>query len=222
VPDPISSSCVSPDLVCGPDGDADAEPTLSSAPAVVAPPAAAVPNSCIASEAPTQCAVSSPASPLAQKFLRNDPAAFIAASAVPSASASPSPSAGSPAAPPAAAPPHSGNLIDWKRGFTSIERHTTSGGVHLSGAIDLPSASLHVGTQNEDGSHGANLGGGLNFFGVQGTAEYKGNSLTFGLSDSNSFSLSSGVGRDIDGDGVPERCFRMSLGFFTLGECDEL
>ena len=216
MPDPVSASCVSPDPVCFPDGASEPPP---SALAVVASPTRAVPNACMASEAPAQSAASSPASPLAQKFMRNDPAAFIAASAAPSSSAS----ASSTAAPASATrPPHSGNLVDWKVSFAPIERHTTSGGMHLSGAITLPSASVHLGSQNEDGTHGANIGGGLNFFGLEGTAEYKGNSLTLGVSDSNSFSISSGDGRDIDGDGVPERCFKMSLGPFTLGECDAL
>jgi len=34
--------------------------------------------------------------------------------------------------------------------------------------------------------------------------------------------VSSGEDRDIDGDGVRERCFKGSLGPLTLGFCDEL
>jgi hypothetical protein len=35
-------------------------------------------------------------------------------------------------------------------------------------------------------------------------------------------SVSSGEGRDLDGDGKAERCFSVSFGPVTLGECDEL
>jgi hypothetical protein len=83
-------------------------------------------------------------------------------------------------------------------------------------------ANAHLGSQNGDGSQGENVGAMATGIGVDGTVEYSGWSLTVGLSASLGASVSSGEGRDLDGDGKAERCFSVSFGPLTLGECDEL
>ena len=211
MPDPIQSSCVPPDLTC----TDDAAPPLSCEPAV-APAPSATPNACVAPEP----SVSSAASALAQKFFQNDATSFIAAASSPAAS----PGARVPA--PVTAPPHSAARplaqVNLQLGHPRIEGHTAVSGLHLAGGIDILNANAHLGEKNEDGSQGANVGIGATLLGLEGSAEYKGCSLTLGVSGSWGGSIASGEGRDIDGDGVPERCFKMSLGPFTLGECDEL
>jgi hypothetical protein len=92
---------------------------------------------------------------------------------------------------------------------------------YLSGELDYMTASLHLGSQNSDGSKGENIGAMATGLGLEATAEYSGWSLTAGLSLSAGASISSGGGRDVDEDGRPERCFQVSFGPFTLGECDE-
>ncbi len=106
-------------------------------------------------------------------------------------------------------------------GVPPLTAHTTVGGVHLSGELDYMSANVHLGSQNSDGSKGENIGAMVTRIGVEATAEYSGWSLTAGFSLSAGASISSGEGRDVDHDGRPERCFEVSFGLFTLGECDE-
>jgi len=96
------------------------------------------------------------------------------------------------------------------------------GGLHLSGNVEVGTARVTAGTHNDDGSHGFNLGATANAIGVEGTVEYSGWSLTLGESLSAGGGFSSGEARDIDGDGAPERCFKGSLGPYTVGFCTEL
>ncbi len=112
--------------------------------------------------------------------------------------------------------------IDVHGGTPRLEAHATLSGVHVTGAVDLFDVDAHLGSQNADGSKGENMGVGVTFYGAEVTAEYKGWSLTAGIASSLGGYVSSGEGRDIDGDGIPERCFALSIGPFTLGECDEL
>jgi hypothetical protein len=107
-------------------------------------------------------------------------------------------------------------------GASRTTYHGTADGVRLSGSLDIVTAGLHAGALNDDGSRGANLGASATVVGGEITAEYKGYSFTFGESLSLGASVSVGDGRDVDGDGVPERCFKGSLGPLTLGVCDEL
>jgi hypothetical protein len=160
---------------------------------------------------PTEPAVSSAASPLAQKFLRNEQAAFVAASPSPPSS-----------------PPAPGVLtlrpdqLDLQTGIPRIQSHASVAGVQLTAGVDSLNANAHLGSLNDDGSRGENIGAGANLLGGELNIDYKGWSLTLGVAASLGGSISSGEGRDIDADGVQERCFKMSLGPFTLGECDEL
>jgi hypothetical protein len=96
------------------------------------------------------------------------------------------------------------------------------GALHLSGTLEGDTARVNVGTHNDDGSHGFNIGAAATAIGAEGTVEYSGWSLTFGESLSVGGGFSSGGARDIDGDGATERCFKGSLGPLTLGVCTEL
>jgi hypothetical protein len=95
-------------------------------------------------------------------------------------------------------------------------------GVHLTGSLEAGTARLNAGTHNDDGSHGFNAGAAATAVGVEATVEYSGWSLTLGESLSVGGGFSSGEARDIDGDGSPERCFKGSLGPYTIGVCTEL
>lgn len=77
------------------------------------------------------------------------------------------------------------------------------------------------GVRNDDNSKGANLGLGATAAGFEVTVGYSGWSVSAGLAVSVGGSASSGE-RDSDGDGVPERCFKASVGPNTLGFCSEL
>jgi hypothetical protein len=93
-------------------------------------------------------------------------------------------------------------------------------GTNLSVAVETISARLNGGTQNDDGSKGANVGAMATGAGIEATVEYSGWAATAGLSISAGVAVSSGD-RDADGDGVPERCFKASIGPATLGFCSE-
>jgi hypothetical protein len=95
-------------------------------------------------------------------------------------------------------------------------------GVHLTATVETGTARFNAGTHNDDGSHGFNLGLAATSIGAEATVEYSGWSFTFGEALSAGGGFSSGGGRDIDGDGHPERCFKGSLGPLTLGFCTEL
>jgi hypothetical protein len=150
---------------------------------------------------------------------QQDHYAFIAAMTAAKDSHSAPPLAG---AGTSAALPHSDDQVQVQVGVPRVEGHTTVGGVHLAGGVDVLSANAHLGSQNDDRSQGENVGAVATGVGVEGTIEYSGWSLTAGVSASVGASVSSGEGRDLDGDGKPERCFKVSFGPFTLGECDEL
>jgi hypothetical protein len=119
-------------------------------------------------------------------------------------------------------PPNPEDQVNLQVGLPRLESHRTLGPAHLTGGIDVLNANAHLGSQNSDGSQGENVGAMATGIGVDGTVEYSGWSLTVGLSASLGASVSSGEGRDLDGDGKAERCFSVSFGPVTLGECDEL
>jgi len=112
--------------------------------------------------------------------------------------------------------------LDLHTGIPRIQAQTTLGSVRLSAGVDLLNAGAHLGSLNDDGSRGENIGAGATVLGGELNIDYKGWTLTVGVAASLGGSISSGESRDLDGDGVEERCFAMSLGPFTLGECDEL
>lgn len=84
---------------------------------------------------------------------------------------------------------------------------------------DLPEA--HLGLHNPDSSEGVNVGGGLGGVTAECTMTRSGNSLTLGLSASQSAEASVGV-RDSDSDGRREYCARLAAQFFVIGGCVEL
>jgi len=214
MPDPISSSSVMPGAstaICG-EGD---DPSLTCQ-APVQPTSASGANSCELPAEPSAPATNA-SSGLVQKFSNNDHRAFIAASAPPSA---PPPSIAAPSGPPVATV-RSGQ-IDLQTGIPQGVDRGTIGDLHVTARGDLLNAGAHVGSLNEDGSHGANVGAGVNLLNGEVDLDYKGYSFALGLGASLGGSISSGEGRDLDGDGIPERCFKMTLGPLTLGECDEL
>jgi hypothetical protein len=154
------------------------------------------------------------ASLLVQKFPRSDQPAFVA----------PSPSPARPVSSGAATGilTFGRDQIDLQTGIPRIQGHASLGNVQLSAGLDILNAHAHVGSLNSDGSRGENLGAGANLLGGELSIDYKGWSLMLGVAASVGGAISSGEGRDLDADGVPERCFAMSLGPFMLGECDEL
>jgi len=213
VSDPISSSAVLPssyDALCSLGDDPSLACENPTAPA--APEA----NSCEPPATPNEPAVSKAASDLVQKFSSADHSTFIAGSA-PSI---PAPSIAAPSGPPAfTVRPYQ---LDFQTGIPQLADHGTLGNLHVTAKGDLLNASAHLGVLNEDGSHGANGGASANLVNGEVTLDYKGWSFSLGLGVSLGGSLASGGGRDLDADGVPERCFKMTLGPLTLGECDEL
>ena len=200
MPDPILSSSFSAALTCNFDDD------LSLANESEPAAAAVTPNACLRSEADSEAATSSAASALAQRFSSNDQAAFVAASPAPSTSAAASPGV-------LTVRP---DQVDLQAGIPRLQGHATLGSVQLTAGIDILNANAHLGSRNGDGSRGENIGAGASLLGGELNIDYRGWSLTLGVAASLGGSLSSGDGRDIDADGVPERCFAMSLGPFTL------
>ncbi|MEP7052084.1 MAG: hypothetical protein ABJB12_17095 [Pseudomonadota bacterium] len=213
MPDPISSS-VSPnpsEALCG---YTDSSPLTGQAPAVPGPSLEAIgPNACGWPTTPAEAPPTSAASDLTRKFCDNDHSAFIAAS-------SSSPAANTPSVMPVLTVRP--DQLDVRAGLPRLESHATLGNLHLSANVDLLNASAHLGSLNEDGSHGENIGAAANLVNGELTLDYKGWSLSLGVGSSLGGSFASGEGRDLDADGVPERCFKMTLGPFTVGECDEL
>lgn len=112
--------------------------------------------------------------------------------------------------------------VDLATGIPRVQAHDTLGAARLTASVDILNANAHLGSLNGDGSRGENIGAAANLLGGEIDIAYKGWSLTLGVAASLGGSISSGDGRDLDGDGVQERCFAMSLGPFTIGECDEL
>lgn len=112
--------------------------------------------------------------------------------------------------------------VDLATGIPRVQAHAALGAAQLTASVDILNANAHLGSLNSDGSRGENIGAGANLLGGEIDIAYNGWSLTLGVAASLGGSISSGDGRDLDGDGVQERCFAMSLGPFTIGECDEL
>jgi len=187
-------------------------------PSAVQPtPAASGASSREVPSTPAEPAVSSASSELVQKFSKNDYGSLIAGS---STTAAPPPSIASPSGPPAftAAP----RQLNFQTGLPQLIDRGSIGNLQVTAKGDVLNASAHLGALNEDGSQGANGGAGANLANGEITLDYQGWSFSLGVGVSLGVGIASGEGRDLDGDGVPERCFKMSLGPLTLGECDEL
>ena len=216
MPDPISSSCLPPSLSSEVESELTCEPAPTPTPPAAAPPTTA--NRCVDPDPASDGASSSStaAQTLSTDYLRADHSKLIAAAAPPAASTSPTTQTFF------AQKYGPGAQIQPELGASRTHFQGTLDGVHLSGTLDIITAGLHLGVLNDDGSHGANVGAGATLVGAEITAEYHGYSFTFGESLSLGASVSSGGGRDIDGDGIEERCFKGSLGPLTLGFCDEL
>jgi hypothetical protein len=206
VPEPISSSCFSPDPACYPNDD----PPLVDQSEVASSPAT-TPNACLPPVAPAEPAPSNATSLLVQKFRPSDQSAF----ATPSAAASARGVA-------AEVLTVRRDQLDLQTGIPRIQAHATLGSVKVTAGVDLLNANAHLGSLNSDGSRGENIGASASLLGGELNIDYEGWSLTLGVAASLGGSISSGESRDLDADGVQERCFAMSLGPFTLGECDEL
>jgi hypothetical protein len=76
------------------------------------------------------------------------------------------------------------------------------------------------GAHNDDGSIGFNAGAIATIAGAEGTLQHGGDSLTVGISAGVGAAFSVGL-RDIDHNGTPELCVKVSAGFATLGICAE-
>ena len=209
MPDPISSStgsartCYEPELACGSTNES----------------AVAEPSSCLkAADSQPLEANSTAASALATRYLRTDHSRLIALL--------PDATSGSGA--------NTSRTHTWfasghgpglqfqpEVGASRTTANAVLDGVHFSGTLDFATAGLHAGVENDDASHGANLGAAATLVGAEITVEYHGYSFTFGESVSVGGGFSSGD-RDVDGDGIRERCFKGSIGPLTFGFCDEL
>jgi hypothetical protein len=79
---------------------------------------------------------------------------------------------------------------------------------------------FNLGTHNDDGSKGLNVGGQLTIAAYQETVGVNGNGLTVGVSAGIGAAGSAGY-RDADGDGYRELCKSASVMFLTFGTCIE-
>jgi hypothetical protein len=250
MPDPISSSTVSSDLVCV---DPAAEPNACLAPA-------AAPTVCAAPSPPSE-AEANAAAQLATAYLRTDHSAFIEASKAPNPATKPTPDTDNNACrttirhdngsysavdvtedKQSAFAAHAVHKSDHEHGSLELGSESRQvgaqnefqvgalragahsidlDGVHLTANLEAGTARINAGTHNDDGSHGFNAGAAATALGAEATVEYSGWSFTFGEALSVGGGFSSGGARDIDGDGRPERCFKGSLGPLTLGFCTE-
>jgi hypothetical protein len=216
VPDPIPSSNLPNSLepLCAYGRDPS---TQTCQMPTSAPPAPSSANSCEVLAGSADAAASSGAAGLVQKFSGTNHSALLASSA-------------SPAAPPPTIAPPSGppvltvrpDQIDVQTGIPQFVNYGAIGNLHVTAKGDLLNAGAHIGSLNEDGSRGENEGIGANLVNEEVTLDYSGWSFSLGVGVSLGGSIASGEGRDLDKDGVPERCFKMTLGPLTLGECDEL
>jgi hypothetical protein len=216
MPDPVISpsfssfSSFSSGLACGPYDDPPL-PSQSTSATSPASPAASL-NACLPPASSVELAASdATSSALAQRFPPNDHAAIVAAPPPPSSSV---PAPGVLTVRP--------DQIDLQLGIPRVQAQASLGSVQLTAAVDVLNANAHLGSLNSDGSRGENIGAGANLLGGELNIDYRGWSLTLGVAASLGGSISSGEGRDIDADGLRERCFAMSLGPFSIGECDEL
>jgi hypothetical protein len=211
VPDPVTSSSFSSfssELACGPYDD----PPLTDRSMPAGSPTASA-NACLPPDSSLELPASDAASSaLVERFLPNDHAAIAAAP--------PSPSSNMAATNDVLTVRP--DQIDLQFGIPRARAQASLGNVQLSAAVDVLNANAHLGSINSDGSRGENIGAGVNLLGGELNIDYRGWSLTLGVAASLGGSISSGEGRDIDADGVRERCFAMSLGPFSIGECDEL
>jgi hypothetical protein len=113
-----------------------------------------------------------------------------------------------------------GTQTELQAGLARVGLSGAYRGTNVSVAVDTISVRVNGGTQNDDGSKGANVGAMATAAGIEATLEYSGWAATAGLSISAGVAVSSGE-RDADGDGVPERCFKASIGPATIGFCSE-
>jgi hypothetical protein len=114
-----------------------------------------------------------------------------------------------------------GSQNDVQAGLARIGYSTARDEVNFAVSVEAMTARANAGTYNDDGTRGANLGGGATAVGIEATFGYAGWSVTAGAAVSAGASVSSGE-RNSDGDAVPERCFKGSVGPLTLGVCTEL
>jgi len=219
MPNPISSSSVPSepsDHLLGYGDDPSSQTCRLPSSVQPAPGASTVRSSEVSSTAAEPTA-SSASSELVQKFSKNGYGTLIAGAAT---TAAPLPSIAAPSGPPASTV--GPGQLNFQTGLPQLVDRGSIGKLQVTAKADLLNASAHLGVSNEDGSHGGNGGAGANLVNGEVTLDYKGWSFSLGLGVSLGGSIASGGGRDLDGDGVPERCFKMSLGPLTLGECDEL
>lgn len=204
MPGPVTSSSTPTNPIYNFDDDS----SLACEPAPIASSTPAAPAQSELSTAPL---VSGGTSALVQKFARSEQPTLVA---------TPSPISSTPATPSVLTVRP--DQVDLATGIPRVQAHATLGDAQLTASVDILNANAHLGSLNSDGSRGENIGAGANLLGGEIDIAYKGWSLTLGVAASLGGSISSGDGRDLDGDGVQERCFAMSLGPFTIGECDEL
>ncbi|HWZ87950.1 MAG TPA: hypothetical protein VNW92_03845 [Polyangiaceae bacterium] len=246
MPEPICSASQPNDLASI---DPSTDDLTCSVPAPSATaPAATAPNQSLASGASSQSSVQSGVSQLVDRYSQKDYSALIASSSAAGSTSSSAPSTGggtfyvethdTP-------DDHSVLGAVWaKHGPTghveilsaSVQAGAEEGaqigvahaagqtsvlGLNVSGSADAATLRINLGERNDDGSTGANVAALATLGGAELTVEHSGWSGTFGLSASLGAAVSSGT-RDVDGDGVPERCFKASIGPATLGVCTEL
>jgi hypothetical protein len=89
----------------------------------------------------------------------------------------------------------------------------------LTGSVETFTLRANVGTHNDDGSVGLNIGASATAVGVEGTAG-SASSVTYGVGAGVGAGASVGA-RDVDRDGRTELCARVSLGPVTVGACLE-
>lgn len=85
---------------------------------------------------------------------------------------------------------------------------------------DIFTGRVSGGTQNPDGSVGANFNISAAVVGAEATVGYSGNSATLGVAAGLGLEVSSGW-RDADGDGRTEECVRAGIKLVTVGLCLE-
>lgn len=89
----------------------------------------------------------------------------------------------------------------------------------LTGSVETFALRGNVGTHNDDGSVGLNIGASATAVGFEGTAGGA-SSVTYGVGAGVGAGVSVGA-RDVDRDGKTELCARLSLGPVTAGVCLE-
>ena len=98
---------------------------------------------------------------------------------------------------------------------------TGTGQGAYSASLETFTFKASAGHTNPDGSYGSHVGASATVVGIEGTATFLGaTSITLGLSAGVGGEVSVGT-RDLDKDGNPEMCARISLAFLTVGLCLE-